>query len=112
MRLVERHVIKRADPRFPVIDRAALASKHLYNTALSATRQVLIQTGSYPTYPTLYSSHEPVVCATYLCRCAHDESTRERNIQAEKLRMEYQYQAKIASRCAVAGSRWQGRQAA
>src|SRR5215831_8694790 len=33
MHLVERHVIKRADPRFAAIDRAALASKNLYNAA-------------------------------------------------------------------------------
>ena len=31
MRLVERHIIKRADPRYVAIDRAAFASKHLYN---------------------------------------------------------------------------------
>jgi putative transposase len=33
MQLVERHVIKRADPRFQTIDRAAFASKNLYNAA-------------------------------------------------------------------------------
>jgi IS605 OrfB family transposase len=54
MRLVERHVIKRADPRFQVIDRAAFASKHLYNKALYATRQAFFENGSYPTYLTLY----------------------------------------------------------
>jgi IS605 OrfB family transposase len=54
MRLVERHIIKRADPRFPMIDRAAFASKNLYNTALYATRQAFFQDGSFPSYPTLY----------------------------------------------------------
>jgi IS605 OrfB family transposase len=54
MRLVERHVIKRADPRFVVIDCAAFASKNLYNKALYATRQAFFQDGSLPTYPTLY----------------------------------------------------------
>ena len=54
MRLVERHVIKRADPRFAVIDRAAFAAKNLYNTALYGTRQAFFADGSYPTYPTLY----------------------------------------------------------
>ena len=34
MRLVERHVIKRADHRYAAIDRAAFASKNLYNKAL------------------------------------------------------------------------------
>src|SRR5215472_15320706 len=54
MRLVERHVIKRADPRFRVIDRAAFASKNLYNKALYATRQAFFEDGSSPSYPTLY----------------------------------------------------------
>jgi putative transposase len=54
MRLAERHVITRADPRFPVIDRTAFASKTLDNKALYATRQAFFQDGSYPTYPTLY----------------------------------------------------------
>src|SRR5215469_5979021 len=54
MRLVERHVIKRADRRFNEIDRAAFASKHLYNKALYVTRQTFFQDGSFPTYPTLY----------------------------------------------------------
>jgi hypothetical protein len=56
MRLVERHVIKRADPHFKVIDRAAFASKTLYNQALYVTRQAFFQDGSYPTYPAL--SHQ------------------------------------------------------
>ena len=33
MQLVERHVITRADRRFAAIDRAAFASKNLYNAA-------------------------------------------------------------------------------
>src|SRR5260221_2941934 len=54
MRLVERHVIKRADPRFTAMDRAAFASKNLYNKALYATRQAFFQDGSPPSYPSLY----------------------------------------------------------
>src|SRR5262245_32546024 len=54
MRLVERHVIKRADPRFTAIDGAAFASKNLYHKALYATRQAFFQAGSSPTYPTRY----------------------------------------------------------
>ena len=42
MRLVERHVITRADPRFTAIDQAAFASKNLYNQALYVTRQAFI----------------------------------------------------------------------
>jgi hypothetical protein len=34
MQLVEQHVIDRKDPRFAVIDKAAFASKNLYNAAL------------------------------------------------------------------------------
>jgi hypothetical protein len=34
MRLAERHVIKRADPRFPIIDRTAVDSKNLYNNVM------------------------------------------------------------------------------
>ena len=54
MRLVERHVIKRADRRFKPIDRAAFAAKHLYNKALYATRQAFFADGSLPTYPTIW----------------------------------------------------------
>src|SRR5262245_16543319 len=54
MRLVERHISKRADPRFGVIDRAAFASKNRYNKALSATPQAFFPGGSYPSSPTLY----------------------------------------------------------
>jgi putative transposase len=32
MQLVEKHRISRTDPRFAFIDRAAFASKNLYNT--------------------------------------------------------------------------------
>ena len=50
MQLVERHVIKRADPRFTAIDRAAFASKNLYNAANYVVRQSFIQQGVYLTY--------------------------------------------------------------
>ena len=45
MQLVERHVIRRADPRFAAIDRAAFASKHLYNAATYEVRQAHIFQG-------------------------------------------------------------------
>jgi putative transposase len=54
MQLVERHVIKRADPRFAAIDLSAFASKNLYNKALYITRQALFQDGSFTTNPMLY----------------------------------------------------------
>jgi putative transposase len=50
MQLVERLVIKRADPRFTVIDRAALASKHLNNAANYDVRQAFIHDGVYLNY--------------------------------------------------------------
>src|SRR5262249_55945610 len=50
MHLVERHVIKRADPRFAAIDRAAFASKNLYNAANYVVRQAFIHEGVYLTY--------------------------------------------------------------
>jgi putative transposase len=33
MQLVEQHVIRDSDPRYAAIDRAAFASKNLYNAA-------------------------------------------------------------------------------
>jgi putative transposase len=42
MQPVERHVIKRADPRFAAIDTAAFASKKLYNAASYVVRQSFI----------------------------------------------------------------------
>jgi putative transposase len=50
MQLVERHVIKRADPRFKAIDRATFASKNLYNAATYVVRQSFIHEGVYLTY--------------------------------------------------------------
>ena len=50
MQLVERHTIKRADPRFTAIDRAAFASKNLYNAANYVVRQSFIHAGVYLNY--------------------------------------------------------------
>jgi len=50
MRLVEQHVIDRADPRFAIIDEAAFKSKNLYNAALYEIRQAFIHEGKYLTY--------------------------------------------------------------
>ena len=54
MQLVERHVIKRADPRFAAIDRAAFASKNLYNAANYMVRQSFIHEGIYLNYPEMH----------------------------------------------------------
>src|SRR5215469_12814269 len=53
MQLVERHVVKRSDPRFAAIDRAAFASKNLDNAALYVTRQAFIHEGRGVTYEDL-----------------------------------------------------------
>jgi len=50
MQLVERHVIKRADPRFLVIDGAAFASKNLYNASNYVVRQSFIHENGYLNY--------------------------------------------------------------
>ncbi len=54
MHLVERHVIKRADPRFTAIDAAAFASKNLYNAANYVVRQSFIHEGVYLNYPEMH----------------------------------------------------------
>jgi transposase, IS605 OrfB family, central region len=50
MQLVERHIIDRKDPRFPVLDQAAFLSKNLYNAANYQIRQSFILKGEYISY--------------------------------------------------------------
>jgi hypothetical protein len=50
MQLVEKHLIKKTDPRYAFIDRAAFASKNLYNAALYEIRQHFIFCGKYLNY--------------------------------------------------------------
>jgi putative transposase len=47
MQLVERHRVKKEDPRFAVIETAALASKNLYNQANYQIRQAYFHQGQY-----------------------------------------------------------------
>jgi putative transposase len=54
MHLVERHVIKRADSRFAAIDRAAFASKNLYNAVNYELRQSFIREGVYLDYQQMH----------------------------------------------------------
>jgi len=54
MQLVEQHVITRADRRFAAIDRAAFASKNLYNAANYELRQAFIFEGVYLSYPEMH----------------------------------------------------------
>src|SRR5713226_10332161 len=47
MRLVEQHSIKKGDPRYEKIDKAAFASKNLWNAANYVVRQSFIHEGIY-----------------------------------------------------------------
>src|SRR5215472_6789922 len=53
MQLTERHVIDRDDPRYASIDRAAFASKNLFNATLYIVRQVFILEREYLNYNTM-----------------------------------------------------------
>ena len=50
MQLVEKHMISKTDARYAFIDRAAFASKNLYNAALYEIRQEFIFCGKYLNY--------------------------------------------------------------
>ena len=50
MQLVERHIIKKSDPRWSVIDKAAWVSKNIYNAALYEIRQAYFNEGIYLGY--------------------------------------------------------------
>jgi putative transposase len=50
MKLTERYVIKRNDPRYTLIDEAAFKSKNLYNAGTYLVRQAYIFAGKYLTY--------------------------------------------------------------
>ncbi len=54
MQLVEQHCIHKSDPRYEAIDRAAFASKNLYNLANYHMRQSFIHTGRYLGYAEVY----------------------------------------------------------
>jgi putative transposase len=50
MQLVEKHVISKSNSRYAPIDKAAFASKNLYNAALYEIRQSFIHQGKYVSY--------------------------------------------------------------
>ncbi|WIG59556.1 MAG: hypothetical protein OJF49_002303 [Ktedonobacterales bacterium] len=54
MQLVEQHVIRVTDPRFAAIDRAAFASKNLYNAANYIVRQSFIHEGVYLNFAAVF----------------------------------------------------------
>src|SRR6516225_8618947 len=53
MQLVEKHIIDRNDPRYEAIDKAAFASKNLYNATLYIVRQIFFLEGEYLNYNTM-----------------------------------------------------------
>jgi putative transposase len=54
MQLVEQHVIRSTDPRYATIDRAAFASKYLYNAANYLVQQSYIHEGIYLTFAAIF----------------------------------------------------------
>jgi putative transposase len=54
MHLVEQHVIRDTDPRYAAIDRAAFASKNLYNAANYLVRQAYIHEGVWLNFAAVY----------------------------------------------------------
>lgn len=54
MQLGEQHIISKSDPRYAIIDRAAFASKNLYNAANYLVRQAFLFQA--PTWARLKSS--------------------------------------------------------
>ena len=68
MRLVEQHLIRRSDPRFAVIDQAALASKNLYNQATYQIRQAFIHDGKYLPYAEIFHRIKRMDCYQALPR--------------------------------------------
>jgi putative transposase len=62
MKLVERHLVKKNDPRFAVIDAAAFASKNLYNQANYQIRQAFIHQGKYLPYAEVFHVVKKMDC--------------------------------------------------
>ena len=65
MQLVEQHLIRQSDPRFAAIDRAAFASKNLYNQANYQIRQAFLHEGKYLPYAEMFHrlKHHEAYCA-------------------------------------------------
>ncbi len=54
MQVVEQHCIHKSDPRYEAIDRAAFASKNLYNASNYLVRQSFIFDGKYLGYTEIF----------------------------------------------------------
>ena len=68
MHLVERHLIRKDDPRFALIDQAAFASKNLYNQATYQIRQAFIHEGKYLPYAEIFHRIKHMDCYQALPR--------------------------------------------
>lgn len=68
MQLVEQHFIHKTDPRSGCIDRAAFASKHLYNQATYHIRQAFFQNGTFLPYAEIYHRLKHLECYQALPR--------------------------------------------
>ncbi|GHO80029.1 transposase [Ktedonobacter sp. SOSP1-85] len=62
MQLVEQHFIRKTDPRYGCIDRAAFASKHLYNQATYHIRQAFFQDGTFLPHAEIYHRLKHLEC--------------------------------------------------
>ncbi|HTK06894.1 MAG TPA: transposase [Ktedonobacteraceae bacterium] len=62
MQVVERHVVKKDDLRFAIIDAAAFASKNLYNQANYQIRQAYIHQGNYLPYTEVFHVVKSMDC--------------------------------------------------
>ncbi|HEY4384516.1 MAG TPA: transposase [Ktedonobacteraceae bacterium] len=62
MQLVEQHLVRKNDPRYPVIDAAAFASKNLYNQAMYQIRQAFIHEGKYLPYAEVFHRVKHMDC--------------------------------------------------
>ena len=77
MRLVEQHVIRDTDPRYAAIDRAAFASKHLYNAANYVVRQSFIHEGVYRTFAAVYQRIKDHEASSALPRTVSNDVLRQ-----------------------------------
>jgi putative transposase len=68
MQLVERHLIRKSDPRYGAVDRSAFASKNLYNQATYQMRQAFIHEGKYPPYAEIFHRVKHLDCYQALPR--------------------------------------------
>src|SRR5262252_2560158 len=62
MQLVERHLVRKAQPEYASIDAAAFASKNVYNQANYQIRQAFIHEGTYLPYAEIFHRLKHLDC--------------------------------------------------